>query len=249
MRLHSFLLAFGAVSVVEWDCFARGTKRCILASFSMLSLGPRFQDTLGSRAIHGSTVDRIPLTEIGDFPIEIPTNICEQRAIAHILGTLDDKIELNQRMNQTLEEMARALFKSWFVDFDPVRAKATLKRHDATHPQGESERSVERARAYLDSMDPKILALFPDRFVDSELGPIPVGWERKALDEIAVFRNGLALQKYRPQGNEDWLPVVKIAQLRSGESDSERELLLLRSVQSVSSKMEMLSFRGLGASW
>jgi restriction endonuclease S subunit len=57
------------------------------------------------------------------FPIEVPDNIDEQRAIAHILGTLDDKIELNRRMNETLEAMARALFKSWFVDFDPVRAK------------------------------------------------------------------------------------------------------------------------------
>ena len=60
---------------------------------------------------------------------ELRVDLAEQRAIAHILGTLDDKIELNRRMNQTLEEMARALFKSWFVDFDPVRAKAALKQH------------------------------------------------------------------------------------------------------------------------
>ena len=80
----------------------------------------------------------------------------EQRAIAHILGTLDDKIELNRRMNETLEAMARALFKSWFVDFDPVRAKAEGR----------------------DPGLPKPLAdLFPDRFVDSELGEIPEGWE------------------------------------------------------------------------
>ena len=68
------------------------------------------------------------------------------------------------------------LFKSWFIDFDPVRAKATLKHH-ASPPQGRSDWSVERARAYLDRMDPNIAALFPDRFVDSELGPIPEGWE------------------------------------------------------------------------
>ena len=79
----------------------------------------------------------------------------EQRAIAHILGTLDDKIELNRRMNETLEAMARALFKSWFVDFDPVRAKAEGR----------------------DPGLPKPLAdLFPDRFEDSELGEIPEGW-------------------------------------------------------------------------
>ena len=149
-------------------------------------LGTRFQETLRSRTIHGSTVDRIPLSEMGSFPIELPRKLEEQRAIAHVLGTLDDKIELNRRMNQTLEEMARALFKSWFVDFDPVRAKATLKHHDtcATPPQGGSDWSVERARTYLDRMDPDITALFPDRFVDSELGPIPEGWEVKRLGEL-----------------------------------------------------------------
>ena len=289
---------------------------------------------------------------MGSFPIELPRKLEEQRAIAHVLGTLDDKIELNRRMNQTLEEMARALFKSWFVDFDPVRAKATLKQHDTNHsplegesarqgrspqssrwgemkrsytqqtleraktlrqgqtdaegllwhylcnkqldgynfrrqqpigpyivdfacmsrklvieldggqhagqhtydkkhddylrgkgyrilrfwnnevfqncmdvleavyqalvgppphqpsfegsatgppphqpspdgsasatpPQGGSDWSVERARAYLDRMDPNIAALFPDRFVDSELGPIPEGWEVKRIEDIA----------------------------------------------------------------
>ena len=73
----------------------------------------------------------------------------EQRSIAHILGTLDDKIELNRRMNRTLEEMARALFKSWFVDFDPVRAKATLKHHDTNHSplEGESAEGEARSRA------------------------------------------------------------------------------------------------------
>ena len=91
-------------------------------------------------------------------------------------------------MNQTLEEMARALFKSWFVDFDPVRAKATLKHHATTPPQGGSDWSVERARAYLDSMDPNIAALFPDSFVDSELGPIPEGWEVGTLGDVLIQR-------------------------------------------------------------
>jgi type I restriction enzyme S subunit len=118
----------------------------------------------------------------------------EQRAIAHILGTLDDKIELNRRMSETLEAMARALFKSWFVDFDPVRAKA--EGHDPGLPKA-------------------IADLFPSSLVDSELGEIPEGWEVRRLDEIARFLNGLALQKYPPAGRES-LPVIKIAQLRSG---------------------------------
>jgi len=120
----------------------------------------------------------------------------EQRAISHILGTLDDKIELNRRMNETLEAMARALFKSWFVDFDPVRAKAEGR----------------------DPGLPKPLAdLFPDSFEDSALGEIPKGWEVRGLDEIARFLNGLALQKYPPKGSRS-LPVIKIAQLRAGST-------------------------------
>ena len=137
--------------------------------------------------------------------VKIPP-ISEQRAIAHVLGTLDDKIELNGRMNQTLEEMARALFKSWFVDFDPVRAKAALKQHDHrchTHPDGESSRNgavpsdewtVERARAYLNAMDPQIVELFPDRLVHSELGEIPEGWEVKTLGELVELAYGKALR-------------------------------------------------------
>ena len=93
-------------------------------------------------------------------------------------------------MNQTLEEMARALFKSWFVDFDPVHAKATLKHkhHALTPSHGGSDWTVERARAYLDRMDPNIAALFPNSFVDSDLEPIPEGWEVKALGECATQR-------------------------------------------------------------
>ncbi len=86
----------------------------------------------------------------------------DQRAIAHILGTLDDKIELNRRMNETLEAITRALFKSWFVDFDPVRAKAESRDPDL----------------------PKSLAdLFPARLVDSELGEIPEGWKIGCVDD------------------------------------------------------------------
>jgi type I restriction enzyme S subunit len=87
-----------------------------------------------------------------------------QRAIAHILGTLDDKIELNRRMNETLEAMARALFKSWFVDFDPVRAKA-----EGRAPSG---------------MDAETAKLFPSELVDSDLGPIPKGWKAGRIGDV-----------------------------------------------------------------
>jgi type I restriction enzyme S subunit len=109
----------------------------------------------------GSTVSnlRIPLLE----SLPIPTRpLPEQRAIAHILGTLDDKIELNRRMSEALEAMARALFKSWFVDFDPVRAKS--ERRDPGLPK-------------------PLADLFPGSFEDSALGEIPKGWEAVPLSD------------------------------------------------------------------
>jgi type I restriction enzyme S subunit len=93
-----------------------------------------------------------------------------QETIAHILGTLDDKIELNRRMNETLEAMVRALFKSWFVDFDPVRAKAQRQA-----PPG---------------MDPATAALFPSEFQDSELGEIPKGWRVSPIGDVVNVCGG-----------------------------------------------------------
>ena len=139
-----------------------------------------------------------PVSYLRTLRIPVPP-LPEQRAIAHILGTVDDKIELSQRMNATLEAMAQALFRSWFVDFDPVRAK--MEGRGTGLPK-------------------EISDLFPDRLVDSELGEIPDGWNLKSLDSLARFQNGLALQKYRPVQNEPRLPVVKIAQLRAGEPNS-----------------------------
>ena len=103
--------------------------------------------------------------------VQVPP-LPEQRAIAHVLGTLDDKIELNRRMNETLEEMARALFKSWFVDFDPVRAKM-----EGRWRRGES----------LPGLPTDLYDLFPDRMAPSELGEIPDGWEVKALGMLQPF--------------------------------------------------------------
>ena len=98
----------------------------------------------------------------------------EQCAIAHILGTLDDKIELNRRMNQTLEEMARAIFQDWFVDFGPIRAK------------------LEGREPYL---PPELWSLFPDRLADSELGQIPEGWEALALEQFVGLNPSEPMKK------------------------------------------------------
>ena len=118
-----------------------------------------------------------PVTSLKSIRLALPP-LPEQRAIAHILGTLDDKIELNRRMNVTLDDMARTLFTSWFVHFDPVHAKAALTQRASP---GGSVWPV--ARAYLDRLEPALAALFPDRFVDSALGPIPAKWELSTIGQ------------------------------------------------------------------
>jgi type I restriction enzyme S subunit len=144
----------------------------------------------------GSTVSnlRIPILEA----LRVPTpTLPVQIEIAETLGALDDRIALLRETNATLEAIAQALFKSWFVDFDPVRAK-----RQGLAPAG---------------MDEATAALFPDSFEESALGLVPKGWDVRALDEIASYLNGLALQKY-PPSDDAWLPVIKIAQLRKGDT-------------------------------
>ncbi|HNR21945.1 MAG TPA: restriction endonuclease subunit S [Steroidobacteraceae bacterium] len=121
----------------------------------------------------GATMPNLNEGIIRSFPLSVPP-LSEQRAIAHILGTLDDKIELNRRMGETLEAMARALFKSWFVDYHPVRAKAEGR----------------------DTGLPKPLAdLFPARLVDSDVGEIPDGWEVARLTSAVEVNPPRSLRK------------------------------------------------------
>ena|SRR2546425_5576316 len=120
----------------------------------------------------------------------------EQKAIAHIVGTLDMKIELNRHTTQTLHAMARALFKSWFVDFDPVRAKAAGKM-----PWG---------------MDEETAALFPDSFEDSELGQIPMGWRVLPLEQVAWFTKGVSYRSNDLAESDTALVSLKCAG-RKGE--------------------------------
>ena len=136
-----------------------------------------------------------PVTYLRTIEIPLPP-LPEQRAIAHILGTLDDKIELNRRMNETLEEMARALFQSWFVDFDPVRAK--MEGRDTGLP-------------------PDLAAFFPDRLVESELGLIPEGWEVGTVSQLAErIQNGGTPKRSEPTywnpGEIPWLTSAEVRQ-------------------------------------
>jgi len=131
--------------------------------------------------------------------IQIPPPSIQQ-AIACILGTLDDKIELNRRMNKTLEEMAQAIFKSWFVDFDPVRAKAAVR---SEHPNWSNEQV---SRAACPNLKPEIAALFPDSFKDSELGMIPKGWKTPTVGKVCELAYGKALKaEHRRPGT---VPVI-----------------------------------------
>jgi type I restriction enzyme S subunit len=124
---------------------------------------PHYQQRMEGDA-DGTTIKHIYITRVDKMQVAVPP-IAEQKAIASVLGALDDKIELNRRMNATLEGMARALFQSWFVDFDPVRAKL-----DGRKPEG---------------MDKATAALFPDGFQESSLGPVPMGWRTCTLGDIA----------------------------------------------------------------
>ena len=133
------------------------------------------QKSLSARE-SGTTVTGIKQAELRRVDIEYPT-YDDQRRIASILSSLDRKIELNNKINADLEEMAQAIFKNWFVDFEPFK---------------------------------------DGKFVDSELGMIPEGWKVGRLTEIASYMNGLAMQKFPPENDEDSLPVLKIKELGQG---------------------------------
>lgn len=151
------------------------------------SRGPEFSEQLSGMKASTDMAPYLSLIDQKRLRISLPS-IQHQRSIAYILGTLDDKIELNRRMNETLESMARALFQSWFMDFDPVRAKA--EGRDPGLPQ------------YLAD-------LFPDSFEDSELGEIPKGWRYGRLGDLADIDKGLS---YKGEGlaEKGGLPMVNL---------------------------------------
>ena len=157
----------GKVALAQRVITLRGKKGLVDNTFlKYLLLSRPFQEDLEARAT-GTTVVGIKQSVLRKIDLSFPSFL-EQKAFAHILGTLDDKIELNRKTNETLEAMAKALFKSWFVDFDPVRAKAEGR------PTG---------------LPAEISDLFPDSFEDSELGEIPSGWEISLLgDHIDLIK-------------------------------------------------------------
>ena len=136
-----------------------------------------------------------PVSYLRTILVPVPP-LPEQRRIAQVLGTLDDKIELNRRMNETLEEMARAVFKDWFVDFGPVRAK------------------MEGREAYLPE---EVWKLFPDRLVESELGLVPEGWRVVPLPEITDFREGPGIRHWQYTNSEEGTRFINIRCIQDGD--------------------------------
>lgn len=132
---------------------------CRFLFYLLQTLQPHF-----AAQSQGTTTKFVTIGILRDAPVVLPPR-SEQEAISNFLGMLDDKIELNRRIDETLEAMIRAIFKSWFVDFDPVYAKA-----EGRQPAG---------------MDAKTAALFPDSFEDSELGQIPARWRQGRLDDVS----------------------------------------------------------------
>jgi type I restriction enzyme S subunit len=148
--------------------FGKGAVNPVYASYYLSH--PNVREWIVRHA-HGATMPNLNTSILAGLPFVVPPKP-EQLSIAHILGTLDDKIDLNRRINETLEEMARAIFKSWFVDFDPVRAKA-----EGREP----------------SLPKHIAHLFPDRFEDTELSKIPHGWEIGPLEDVLTLQRGFDL--------------------------------------------------------
>ena len=141
---------------------------------------------------------RVPTESLSNLIVPVPP-LPEQRRIAHILGTLDDKIENNRKTAKSLEAMAQAIFKSWFVDFDPVRAKMN----------GESRESICKRL----KLTPEILDLFPDRLVDSELGELPEGWRLDSIYKIANIIYGAPFDSSQFNTKQLGEPLIRIRDL------------------------------------
>lgn len=141
--------------------------------------------------------DYVSLRDQRRMHITLPS-ISRQRAIAEILGAIDDKIALNQRLSRVLEKQAHAIFKAWFVDFDPVKAKADGVKRFPGMPQEDFDQ-------------------LSDQFVESNLGPLPQGWSEQSVADIAEYINGRAFTKH---ANAKGRMIVRIAELNSGPGGS-----------------------------
>ena len=190
-RVYAIGRGIGAIrhkQGVEYQPLVRGVIECELSDLLTQATGSTFPN------VSASQLSKIRWPALED---------AEQRRIAHILGTLDDKIENNRKTAKTLEAMAQAIFKSWFVDFDPVRAKMN----------GEPKESICKRL----KLTPEILDLFPDRLVDSEMGEIPEGWRVGPIGDLATIVGGgtpsTAIPEYWDNGVHAWATPKDLSRL------------------------------------
>jgi len=196
----------GKVGVVHNNCFRiipkdENITRGYLYWFLSQDKIRKYANDISS----GSVQKDLSHSAFKSIPIAIPSPNTQHK-IELILNSIDDKIELNRKMNETLEAMAQALFKSWFVDFDPVHAKANAK----------SDAELEKAAAEL-GISKEVLELFPSTFVESEMGMIPEGWEVKTLDDVVDFQNGYSFKsKELHEDPHNSIKIFKMGHIQRG---------------------------------
>ena len=178
--------------------------------------GTDWWEQVGTFINVGAVFDSLKCADIPNFKMPLPP-LAEQKAIAAVLGALDDKIELNRRMNATLEAMARALFQSWFIDFDPVRRNADRDPNQPStrpvgHPSPTGRRDGDEGLVSHDK-------LFPDSFQDSELGHIPKGWTIQPVGDVVDCVGGgtpsTAEPKYWEGGTHHWTTPKDFSSLQA----------------------------------
>ncbi len=202
-------------------------------------LAPEFQRTIEARKIHGATVDRIALKELPSFPVRIP-ELSEQKAVVEILERLDAKIQLNHQINQTLEQMAQAIFKSWFVDFEPVKAKITTLDAGGTEEDAVLAAmqvisgKVTDQLAQMQAEQPKQYAelrataeLFPSAMQDSELGEIPERWGVSNVDKttsLIIDHRGKTPKKLGGDWSHEGFTALSAKHIKGGKIVNREQL-------------------------
>jgi type I restriction enzyme S subunit len=219
-------LSTSDVALAQRVITLRGKQGVLNNSFLKYLLRTAFvQEQLKSRA-SGSTVSGIKQSELRKVLLRFPS-YTEQVRIASILGSLDDKIELNRRMNATLESMAQAIFKSWFIDFDPVH------RNAAARSGGSPVKSI------LPDLSTDFDHLFPHSFEDSELGKVPSGWEVKAIQDVVEVVGGGTPNTKNPEywqdGSFAWATPKDLSQSSSPILLNTERKLTQKGVERVSS--------------
>ncbi len=169
-----------------------------------------------SSLVSGSAVPQLPARDLKKFLLPC-VEIATQKKIANILSTLDDKIELNRKMNQTLEDMAQALFKSWFVDFDPVHALANKKDDEDIETIATNLGISKVANSGCEANFPRkeVLELFPCLFEDSELGMIPKGWGVEKLNQFGDIVTGKTPSTKKAENYDGRYPFITIPDMHS----------------------------------